>query len=268
MRRNVSCWRQDIGTDASFFDVGGNSLLLVQVNIELNAVFPDLTITDLFTYTNIVSLAAFINRENEKTAVNEKQWAIRLADGYVNKSLPIGEAETQQADLYVKLSREVESGLRAVAAANQVGLLDIAAAAWAYALTTCSHAKEVPLHLGEGPDTIKRLVIPVPKAETREQLYLLTAGQRAAPQQVLSAGNLVRLQNGTDEPYESDEVWPLIRQFHPGVPPSIGQLFDIVLTIFDRSDNLAFSLQHGRRFYNEKMEELLQTFVNILEHAI
>ena len=53
-----------IGVKDNFFDVGGNSLLLVKVCAEINKACPHkLGITDLFTYTTISDLAAFMEKK-------------------------------------------------------------------------------------------------------------------------------------------------------------------------------------------------------------
>ncbi|MFH1489783.1 MAG: amino acid adenylation domain-containing protein [Pseudomonadota bacterium] len=64
-----SIWRKylngdKIGVTDNFFDVGGNSLLLVRVCSEINKGSPHtLNMIDLFTYTTISDLAAFIEKK-------------------------------------------------------------------------------------------------------------------------------------------------------------------------------------------------------------
>ena len=49
-----------IGMEDNFFDLGGDSIMLVEVHERLKASFPALSVTDLFTYPTIRSLAAFL----------------------------------------------------------------------------------------------------------------------------------------------------------------------------------------------------------------
>ena len=52
-----------VGVDDSFFDLGGHSLLVVQVHRALAPQFPELAIVDLFRYPTISALAGYLSRE-------------------------------------------------------------------------------------------------------------------------------------------------------------------------------------------------------------
>jgi amino acid adenylation domain-containing protein len=64
----AAVWREVLGLPAvgvkdSFFDLGGHSLLVVQVHRRLSAQFPELAIVDLFRYPTISALARLLTRE-------------------------------------------------------------------------------------------------------------------------------------------------------------------------------------------------------------
>ena len=65
----VDIWQQvleteGVGTQDDFFDIGGNSLLVVRVKGHLDKLFPDcLSFVDLFTYTTIEQLAMFLEEQ-------------------------------------------------------------------------------------------------------------------------------------------------------------------------------------------------------------
>ena len=64
----ATVWREVLGLPAvgvkdSFFDLGGHSLLVVQVHRRLAAQFPELAIVDLFRYPTISALARLLTRE-------------------------------------------------------------------------------------------------------------------------------------------------------------------------------------------------------------
>jgi amino acid adenylation domain-containing protein len=64
----ASIWQKVLGASDlpvhdKFFEIGGDSLRLVQVFLELNAIYPGkVTVADLFIYNTIASLAAFIDQ--------------------------------------------------------------------------------------------------------------------------------------------------------------------------------------------------------------
>ncbi len=54
--------REDISDEDSFFKIGGNSLLLMQVHAKIEKIYPEVTkITDLFSYPTIKKLVQYIN---------------------------------------------------------------------------------------------------------------------------------------------------------------------------------------------------------------
>jgi len=64
----ATVWREVLGLPAvgvedSFFDLGGHSLLIVQVHRLLSSQFPELAVVDLFRYPTISALAQFLSKE-------------------------------------------------------------------------------------------------------------------------------------------------------------------------------------------------------------
>ena len=62
--------RDHVGVDSNFFDIGGHSLLLVQVHERLCRMFlSPISITDLFQYPTVRTLAAFCTGLTPESAV-------------------------------------------------------------------------------------------------------------------------------------------------------------------------------------------------------
>jgi amino acid adenylation domain-containing protein len=64
----AAAWREALGLEAvgvedSFFDLGGHSLLVVQVHRRLAPLFPGLAVVDLFRYPTISALAGYLSKE-------------------------------------------------------------------------------------------------------------------------------------------------------------------------------------------------------------
>jgi hypothetical protein len=65
--RVAAAWRSvlgvaEIGVHDNFFDLGGNSLLLYRVYSLLRETRPDLRVVDLFRYTTVEELAAYLGQ--------------------------------------------------------------------------------------------------------------------------------------------------------------------------------------------------------------
>jgi len=60
---------EKVGIEDNFFDLGGHSLLLVQVHSKLQELYDrDLSITDLFEYSTVSSLAKYLTQEQSETS--------------------------------------------------------------------------------------------------------------------------------------------------------------------------------------------------------
>jgi amino acid adenylation domain-containing protein len=57
----------EVGTDDSFFDIGGNSFLLMSILSELNQQYTqEISLMDLFTYTTVSNIVRFLNETNNQ----------------------------------------------------------------------------------------------------------------------------------------------------------------------------------------------------------
>jgi hypothetical protein len=62
-----------VGIDDNFFDLGGHSLLMVQVQQTLRrSLGRSLPITDLFRFPTIRSLAAYLSRDDDDTVTTQQ----------------------------------------------------------------------------------------------------------------------------------------------------------------------------------------------------
>ena len=60
---------EDVGPDDNFFDLGGHSLLVVQVHLRIKEELgADINITDLFQYPTVRSLANHLDASSDKAA--------------------------------------------------------------------------------------------------------------------------------------------------------------------------------------------------------
>lgn len=134
--------RDDFGIHHRFFDVGGESLLLVRAHQRLEELYPGaLGITDLFTYPTIASLAAYLQSRNRELA--SWSWSgLPVGDNCVSK----GYAAERIGSVQFQLDRVVAEGLVELAASRSV---TVEAAAYA-----------VYLYFWRGESGMGRLVLP------------------------------------------------------------------------------------------------------------
>ncbi|MFM7450649.1 MAG: non-ribosomal peptide synthetase, partial [Leptolyngbyaceae cyanobacterium] len=73
----AAVWRQmlrcsEVSIHDNFFDVGGHSLLVVQIHHQLSSAYPFLTIVDLFTYPTIHSLANYVLHQTGSSQIESE----------------------------------------------------------------------------------------------------------------------------------------------------------------------------------------------------
>ncbi|WP_042161234.1 non-ribosomal peptide synthetase [Paenibacillus gorillae] len=134
--------RDDFGIHHRFFDVGGDSLLLVRVHQRLEDLYPGaLGVTDLFTYPTILSLANYLESRNRELA--SWSWSgLPVADDCVNSSYTTERIGSVQFQVDTMVSQE------------------LAELAISRSVTVEALAYAVYLYFWRGESGINRLVLP------------------------------------------------------------------------------------------------------------
>lgn len=106
---------EEISVDDNFFDLGGNSIMLQQVYRQLSERFPGrLKVTDLFSYTSIASLSAFLDGKtsDKKSMTGTNRSASNSGDiAIIGVSLRFPGCETLE-EYWDNLSNGIDSAKR------------------------------------------------------------------------------------------------------------------------------------------------------------
>ncbi|MCR8842559.1 amino acid adenylation domain-containing protein [Paenibacillus sp. SC116] len=120
--------REDFGIHHRFFDVGGESLLLVRVHQRLEELYPGaLGVTDLFNYPTIASLAAYLESKNRELA-NWSWSGLPMAENCLSSGYVAERIDSVQ----FQLDRAVAEGLAELAASRSVTVEAVAYAVYLY----------------------------------------------------------------------------------------------------------------------------------------
>ncbi|RJE90836.1 amino acid adenylation domain-containing protein [Paenibacillus sp. 1011MAR3C5] len=120
--------RDDFGIHHRFFDVGGESLLLVRAHQRLEELYPGaLSVTDLFTYPTIASQAAYLDSRNRDLASWE--WSgLPLSGDFANDVY----AAQRSGSIQFVLDEFVAEGLAELAESKSVSVVTAAFAVYLY----------------------------------------------------------------------------------------------------------------------------------------
>jgi amino acid adenylation domain-containing protein len=145
----VNAWQEVLGKTSlsindNFFDVGGNSLYLIKVSSILSESFPDLTIVDLFNYTTIDKLAAFIaEKEVNSTIELEGSSFIVQPQYFMDEHDAAGDGK---ADLRFKIKDDLLEELQQSAMQEEMSVTDLLTAIFAYSLYEIADGDSVCVH--------------------------------------------------------------------------------------------------------------------------
>ena len=122
--------REAIGVNDSFFDLGGNSLLLVMMHNQIEKLYPSKTsVADIFAYPTILRLANYINSKN--VVLNDISIAfLKFPRDFITNYGELNE----DAVLEYKLDDAANKHLKNILLEQDIGLTDFFAGVYMYLL--------------------------------------------------------------------------------------------------------------------------------------
>jgi|GEM_PF-1005086 len=247
-----------IGVDDVFFDLGGDSIKLVQLQFWLDEAYPGrVSVADLFAYPTIARLAAYL-QEREASAGDEAA-GVPLPAAYFT-ALP------QQAGTYPYcLSAADTAGLHRAAELGDVAVRDLLAAALLYLLYDIAETSSVWLLSGdEGvPDVCRyRYAFRGDEAD-----FLAYAREVAQSQAAAGAGQkrpgagANQLQRGV-----SNSIVPLIAgRTSGGAAGPQPQGNELILYVETGLDGLQLTFAIGARLHTPLMRDWVGQYVGALQ---
>lgn len=251
-----------IGVNDNFFDLGGHSLLLVKMNARLKSRYPKVSITDLFAYTTIAQLAAFILTEEGQADIEIADALIALPEEYF---IDDGEEEGAGFDFQFRLGASLLKEMNAVATEAGVTNYDILLATFMYALGQLTEQDEIAAQVLDPGGQVNVLRIAFSEIEDVVGLYQQVREQQGNEEAVgyeITELNQVR--------FAGARTHAVIPFFHrkEALPTAVQALdhFDILLEIDEKPGAVYVILEYNRfRLRHEKMEMLFQLYLSVLQ---
>ncbi len=133
-----------VGTQDHFFDIGGNSLLLLRMHAKLQTVYPDrIKVTDLFAYPTIEKLAAYLR--TEALAAN-REAEVRYI-GMPEDFFAAGGGQQAGAMFKIELDADVSALLMSMGEQLRTDLLPILASIYLYLFAQYNKKAEQSIQL-------------------------------------------------------------------------------------------------------------------------
>ncbi|WP_433946005.1 amino acid adenylation domain-containing protein [Paenibacillus sp. SN-8-1] len=255
--------RERIGVHEHFFEIGGHSLLLLQMHTRLEASYPGLIqVTDLFAYPTISKLAAFMKQAGEQHLAAPLSYLTLPTDYFVQQTAAAQQAvyKLQLGELETRLLGELEQSGHAK---RQVVLL----ASLAYLLAAVTKSTELTIVHSDSLRSFQMLELQM--GQVSEIASLISMAQSA-----LSASQTSELLLEQIQPVKVKEtpqaVLPLFYQ--RGAVPVRDvhrSRFDIQFSYYTENDQIHLLCEYNdQRLSKLKMKELFGQYIRIIRTVI
>jgi len=261
--------RSDIGANHNFFDVGGESLLLIRVHQRLDELYPGvLKVTDLFNYPTIALLAEYIDSRGDKRRL--WHWSgIPLRDDCSNEAY----ASQWKGSFQLTLDTDLVQGLNKLAESQSVTVESVTLALYLlfWKQQANSNLILLPIATSKGRITPVEIDFSTVK-EFNEMLRVVVSSLNDA--EVDYDVQQVKLERGSHEGFCVAPLYVDGSKNSITAGQELLQVFDIVLTMDSSKGTEVKGVINGllefnaRRLKKEKVKEWAQGYVKLLRMAV
>jgi amino acid adenylation domain-containing protein len=264
-RQIAELWKEVLGIDVvgmedNFFDLGGNSLRLVELYSKLEKAYPGrFKIADLFSYTKVSLQAGFL-KEDPDTQVKFELRPVLLPQDYFIDSVDSYNdgllTFTIDANLYEKI--------KFISAKSNVHSFSVLLAAYMYLLSDISQEGEVSVAaLSDDRNSLLFPEVNIHDAQTMESLFQMVDLQcvdnsvkGAYPIQQMRREILTK---------GGRELYSLV--CNENAPMNVVRsIFDIVMEVMEEGEGLRVGCQYNAgRLKADKVEILLTAYIKLLK---
>lgn len=255
-------WKDVLGIDKvgihdSFFELGGYSILLIQMHSKINELFPGkVKVTDFFAVPTIAQLAEFIRRGDEENKKLEIA-CIALPAEYVTDAGSEGEVVLKAA-LTPQLSKKVID-----ASKEGIKLHDILFSVYIYLFSQITDEKNITLQsVSHGMDKVKSIEVNLNNINQFNDLVREAAEKQANEEKAYSLNEAVKATMSK----EKQEVIPLFGYKADLASFSLLDVYDLVLAYeLDECEVACTLTYNGTRLNKGKMKYLLSLYIKLVE---
>ncbi|WP_409372121.1 phosphopantetheine-binding protein [Pseudobacteroides cellulosolvens] len=255
-----------VGVKDNFFDIGGNSILLIQMHSQVDRRFPGKTMMmDLFAYPTVSKLANFIDSKNEKIC---KYISVEPVD------LPVsyfcgGEKDLKAASYSFTLNKQMSEKAKLMSKTENITTDDIWVAVYSYLFAQMAGKKEIAVQSITGD--VNRVVSVKNDFDAMKDFI-----------QLFKNVNRQHRDENQAEAYEIEEIKSIVMNkgnesvipliFKKGLTNVKGNLmdiYDISLEYDDGEEEMQFQFEYnGKVLKSDKMKELVNSYYKITKMII
>ncbi|ACL75336.1 B12-binding domain-containing radical SAM protein [Ruminiclostridium cellulolyticum] len=251
-----------IGTNDNFFEIGGNSILLIQLQTQIERIYPGkVSITDLFAYTTVSKLAELIETCKGSNVKNIQLEQIFLPDDFF-----IEAGGKEGAVFKFNIMGEILEKLKQLSKDNNIGLYEVMLSVYIYVLSEISGLKKVTIQTDFGSGSgLYQLEADLSQITGFEDLFkLINTKKKTLHKDEAYQPDEIKAQS---IPREKNSVIPLIyseKSLIEGIKSS--ELFDIAFGIDESDNDVTIACEYRRgKFRKDKIKELVNRYAQLLD---
>jgi amino acid adenylation domain-containing protein len=272
-KKLAALWREILGiervnTQHNFFDIGGNSILVIKLYSRLEQEFPgELITTDIFAYPTIVKLAEYIRKKQEE--FQSKQIPVSgtpLPSDYFNPSISGNKATEYQ----FQIENELLIKLQNIAKEYEIEMVQVLLGLYIYLFAELSGKTNIHIQtMVNSTNRVYPISIDLDGIEEYQQLFE-RVGQ--TQHEEIERNNYYHIKEiGQIIPKKYDfSVVPFFydRQLlETGI--NLLTLYDVVFEVDLSSPAISFRCEYNAdKLHGEKIEELVQGYLKLVQLAV
>lgn len=248
-----------VGLHDNFFDIGANSISLIQINTLINVQYEAVGIVDLFNYSTVSKLAEFIKKEEDDQEIVLTEKLVILPNEYYSNE---HSEDANRSDLKFYLKEDVFYKLRQILQSSELSYYDVFIALFGYVFYNISEDVQIPVFVLDIDGTIRKLPIAYADFETPDLLvkYVAEVRNKSKDENAFSLNMLDRVRFLHESPMA---IAPFVFKVSE-MPLQTSSLspFNMILGIEDNeADRIGFTLSHENlNIHEHKLKELVITF--------
>ncbi|WP_291567208.1 non-ribosomal peptide synthetase [Clostridium sp. UBA2485] len=264
-KKLVEIWQkvlgvERVGIDESFFDLGGNSLLILQMHTEIEKCFPGkVTVANIFAYPTISKLAEYIDENAEKENRQISFTYVKLPEEYM------ADGDYEDSTFEFNLTGELYEKITTVAQHADTDTYGILLSLYAYMISQVSETPKI---------TVQAMV------KTQGEVTALDMDMTYVEDIPGLISLVEQVQHETKDPNRYDikeileckqvknngDVLPLFyKKDRLSLSGKLTEVYDMVLEVWDQEDGIEFAFDYdARRMDGKRQEKLINNYINLI----
>lgn len=264
-RQLLQLWKKvlqtdDVGVTDNFMELGGTSFLVVQLHMQMDALYPGkLNVVDLFSYPTVKSLAKFL----DETEQREQAQALLLEGiSFPSDYIKGARSEKEMITLKIRLEPPLVSGLKRMAQHHKVAEQSVIVAAFLYLLYELSDQARVGSYVKT--KEVARVTVDFEGLDHFSNLLSKIS------EELLSENNQVPLDWIAPFRNQKDKLLPLVSEEKEAqATVQLLRHFDFIWSYSEDAEGIQVRCRfYASRLDSDKMKELLSAFKRLVQAIV